>query len=176
MLDCSSNVSLTKLSNTLKNKEGCFFNNTRFTTLDDFEKAGDAISSYSCMIIFLIFFNFFWFGFFLATTPFPMMSNSSMLFTFLLSLDWRLVVWWRCGGHFFLLPPWFYYACLAAHDFFFNSFLDLSFVGDNNFVNIVWGRRCLTPPSSSSRFLFLLLLVCAACGVEVALSLLLSFM
>ena len=172
MLDCSSNVSLTKLSDTLKNKEGCFFNNTSFTTLDDFEKAGDAISSYSCMIIFLIFLNFFWFGFFL--TPFLMMGNSSMLFTFLLSLDCRLVVWWR---HLFLLPPWFYYACLAAHDFFFNSFLDLSFVGDNNFVNIVWGHRCLTPPSSSLRFLFLLLLVCAACGVEVALSLLLlSFM
>ena len=68
------------------------------------------------MIIFLIFLNLFWFGFFLATTPFPMMGNSSMLFTFLLSLDWRLVVWW-CGGHFFLLL-WFYYACLAAHDFF----------------------------------------------------------
>ena len=156
-----------------------FFNNTRFTTLDDFEKARDVISSYSIMIIFLIFLNFFWFGFFLATTPFPMKGNSSMLFTFLLSLDWKLVWWWRSFGiHFFLLLwSMLYY----AHDIFFNSFLDLSFVGDNNFFNIVCSRfcHCLTPPSSS-HFLFLLLIVAVcACGVvvEVALSLLLlSFM
>ena len=134
------------------------------------------------MIIFLIFLNFFWFGcffFFLATTPFRMMGNSSMLFTFLLSLDWRLIWWQSFGGHFFLfLWSLLYYACLAAHNFFFSSFLDLSFVGDNNFFNIVCGRfcHCLTPPSSSSRFLFLLLVVAVcACGVvvEVALSLLL---
>ena len=77
---------------------------------------------------------------------------------------------------FFFCHRGFIMPVLLLTIFFFNSFLDLSFVGDSNFVNIIWGRCCLTPPSSSSHFLFLLLLVCAACGVEVALSLLLSIM